>query len=109
MPAALFVVDVLKEKIAVREAQRLGIPVFAIVDTNSNPEDVDFVIPANDDASQSIKLIVGVMTDAIGEGLNERKMEKEKEEADATAAKKVKRKKQEDAVEVEDAKTATEE
>ena len=109
LPAALFVVDVLKEKIAVREAQRLGIPVFAIVDTNSNPDDVDFVIPANDDASQSIKLIVGIMTDAIGEGLNERKMEKEKEEADATAAKKVKRKKREDAVEVEDAKTATEE
>ena len=76
LPAALFVVDVLKEKIAVREAQRLGIPVFAIVDTNSNPGDVDFVIPANDDASQSIKLIVGVMTDAIREGLSERKMEK---------------------------------
>jgi small subunit ribosomal protein S2 len=109
LPAALFVVDVLKEKIAVREAQRLGIPVFAIVDTNSNPDDVDFVIPANDDASQSIKLIVGIMTDAIGEGLNERKMEKEKEEADETAAKKVKRKKREDAVEVEDANTATEE
>ena len=109
LPAALFVVDVLKEKIAVREAQRLGIPVFAIVDTNSNPDDVDFVIPANDDASQSIKLIVGIMTDAIGEGLNERKMEKEKEEADATAAKKVKRKKREDAVEVKDAETATEE
>lgn len=80
LPAALFVVDVLKEKIAVREAQKLGIPVFAIVDTNSNPEDVDFVIPANDDASQSIRLIVGAMCDAIGEGLNERKMEKEKED-----------------------------
>jgi small subunit ribosomal protein S2 len=88
LPAALFVVDVLKEKIAVREAQKLGIPVFAIVDTNSNPEDVDFVIPANDDASQSIKLIVGAMTDAIGEGLGERKMEKEKEDADAAASKK---------------------
>uniref|UniRef100_UPI0032170541 30S ribosomal protein S2 n=1 Tax=uncultured Draconibacterium sp. TaxID=1573823 RepID=UPI0032170541 len=88
LPAALFVVDVLKEKIAVREAKKLGIPVFAIVDTNSNPEDVDFVIPANDDASQSIRLIVGAMTDAISEGLNERKFEKDKEDADAKASKK---------------------
>ncbi len=109
LPAALFIVDVMKERIAVREAQRLGIPVFAMVDTNSNPEDVDFVIPANDDASQSIKLIVGVMTDAIREGLNERKMEKEKEEADVVAAKKVKKKAQEDAVEAKKAETATEE
>ncbi len=77
LPAALFVVDVMKERIAVREAQRLGIPVFAMVDTNSNPDDVDFVIPANDDASQSIKLIVGFMTDAIREGLSERKLEKD--------------------------------
>ncbi len=88
LPAALFVVDVLKEKIAVREAQKLGIPVFAIVDTNSNPEDVDFVIPANDDASQSIRLIVGAMCDAIQEGLSERKVEKEKEDADETPGKK---------------------
>ncbi len=87
LPAALFVVDVLKEKIAVREAQKLGIPVFAIVDTNSNPDDVDFVIPANDDASQSIGLIVGTMCDAIAEGLNERKFEKDKEEADEKAVK----------------------
>lgn len=83
LPAALFVVDVLKEKISVREAQRLGIPVFAIVDTNSNPEDVDFVIPANDDASQSIRLIVGAMCDAIREGLSERKVEREKEGTDS--------------------------
>lgn len=76
LPAALFIVDVMKEKIAVREAQRLGIPVFAIVDTNSNPEGIDFVIPANDDASQSIKLIVGAMVEAVREGLNERKAEK---------------------------------
>jgi small subunit ribosomal protein S2 len=82
LPAALFVVDVMKEKIAVREAQRLGIPVFAMVDTNSNPDDVDFVIPANDDASQSIKLIVGIMTEAIREGLSERKVEKDVVEAD---------------------------
>jgi small subunit ribosomal protein S2 len=79
LPAALFIVDVLKEKIAVREAQRLGIPVFAMVDTNSQPEGIDFVIPANDDASQSINLIVKVMTDAIREGLSERKVEREKD------------------------------
>jgi len=88
LPAALFVVDVLKEKIAVREAQKLGIPVFAIVDTNSNPEDVDFVIPANDDASQSIRIIVGEMVEAIREGLGERKVEKDKEEAEAGDSKK---------------------
>jgi ribosomal protein S2, bacterial type len=79
LPAALFVVDVMKEKIAVREALRLGIPVFAMVDTNSDPDGVDFLIPANDDASQSIRLIVRVMCDAIVEGLSERKVEREKE------------------------------
>jgi small subunit ribosomal protein S2 len=93
LPAALFIVDVMKERIAVREAQRLGIPVFAMVDTNSNPDDVDFVIPANDDASQSIKLIVGVMCDAIREGLSERKIEKDKEEPEGEVpTKKSKRK-----------------
>ncbi|MBT3383029.1 MAG: 30S ribosomal protein S2 [Prolixibacteraceae bacterium] len=96
LPAALFVIDVLKEKIAVREAQKLGIPVFAMVDTNSNPDDVDFVIPANDDASQSINLVVGIMTEAIREGLNERRNEKEKEEADVVATKKAKRKAKEE-------------
>jgi small subunit ribosomal protein S2 len=80
LPAALFIVDVMKEKIAVREAQRLGIPVFAIVDTNSNPNGIDFVIPANDDASQSIKLIIGAMVDAVAEGLNERKAERKDED-----------------------------
>lgn len=85
LPAALFVVDVLKEKIAVREAQRLDIPIFAIVDTNSNPDGIDFVIPANDDASQSIKLIVGAMVDAIREGLNERKNEQNKEDVEVPA------------------------
>lgn len=80
LPAALFIVDVMKEKIAVREAHRLGIPVFAIVDTNSNPEGIDFVIPANDDASQSIKLIVGSMVEAVREGLNERKAERKDDE-----------------------------
>lgn len=82
LPAALFVVDVMKEKIAVREAQRLGIPVFAMVDTNSDPSGLDFIIPANDDASESIKLILGEMCDAIAEGLGERKNEREKEGAD---------------------------
>ncbi len=80
LPAALFIVDVMKEKIAVREAHRLGIPVFAIVDTNSNPNGIDFVIPANDDASQSIKLIVGAMVEAVAEGLNERKAERKDDE-----------------------------
>jgi small subunit ribosomal protein S2 len=77
LPAALFVVDILKEKIAVHEAQRLGIPVFAMVDTNSDPKNADFPIPANDDASKSIQLIVSTMCQAIKEGLDERAVEKE--------------------------------
>jgi len=81
LPAALFVVDVQKEYIAVREARRLGIPVFAMVDTCCDPSLIDFVIPANDDASKSIALIVDVMSSAIQEGLEERKAEKEKEPA----------------------------
>ncbi len=76
LPSALFVVDVLKEHIAVAEANRLGIPVFAMVDTNSDPSNIDYVIPANDDASKSIELIVGAITDAMKEGLEERKAEK---------------------------------
>jgi small subunit ribosomal protein S2 len=80
LPAALFIVDVMKEKIAVREAQRLGIPVFGIVDTNSNPNGIDFVIPANDDASQSIQLITSVMVEAIREGLMERKLDRDKDD-----------------------------
>lgn len=79
LPSALFVVDVCKEHIAVREAKRLGIPVFAMVDTNSDPSDIEFPIPANDDASKSISLIVGILCQAIDEGLNERKLEKDKE------------------------------
>ena len=94
LPAALFVVDVMKEYIAVREANRLGIPVFAMVDTNSDPTNIDFPIPANDDASKSIALIVDYLAGAIEEGLEERKMEKEKgaaekqkkEEREAAAA-----------------------
>jgi small subunit ribosomal protein S2 len=81
LPSALFIVDVLKEHIAVREAKRLGIPVFAMVDTNSDPTDIEFPIPANDDASKSISLIVDVLCKAIEEGLNERKLEKDKEPA----------------------------
>jgi small subunit ribosomal protein S2 len=81
LPSALFVVDVCKEHIAVREAKRLGIPVFAMVDTNSDPSDIEFPIPANDDASKSISLIVGILCQAIEEGLNERKLEKDKEPA----------------------------
>ncbi|NMA73624.1 MAG: 30S ribosomal protein S2 [Bacteroidales bacterium] len=76
LPAALFVVDVMKENIAVREANRLGIPIFAMVDTNSDPSNVDFVIPANDDATKSIELIIGVCCAAIQEGLTERQAEK---------------------------------
>ncbi|NSW93805.1 MAG: 30S ribosomal protein S2 [Bacteroidales bacterium] len=79
LPSALFVVDVCKENIAVKEAKRLGIPVFAMVDTNSNPNEIDFPIPANDDASKSIALIVDILCKAIEEGLNERKIEKDKE------------------------------
>ena len=81
LPSALFVVDVMKENIAVHEANRLGIPVFAIVDTNSNPDNVDFVIPANDDATKSIEVILGACCDAIAEGLEERKVEKSDMEA----------------------------
>lgn len=76
LPAALFVVDVLKEQIAVREANRLGIPVFAMVDTNSDPSNIDFVIPANDDASKSIEVILDALCGAMAEGIEERKIEK---------------------------------
>jgi small subunit ribosomal protein S2 len=87
LPAALFVVDVMKEYIAVKEANRLGIPVFAMVDTNSSPEGVEFIIPANDDASNSVTIILDKVTGAIQEGLSERKHEKEKEVADKKTAK----------------------
>ena len=86
LPSAVFVVDVIKEKIAVAEANRLGIPVFAIVDTNSNPNNIDFVIPANDDATKAIDLILTAVCDAIKVGLEERKVEKADEEASAEQA-----------------------
>ena len=82
IPAALFIVDINKEKIAVAEARKLNIPVFAMVDTNTDPTLVDFAIPANDDASKSIALIVGTIVNAIAEGLNERRMAREKQDAE---------------------------
>lgn len=87
LPAALFVVDVVREHIAIKEATRLGIPVFAIVDTNADPNLVDFAIPGNDDAAKSVEVILSKVCEAIQEGLDERKNEKDKE---AEAAKKVK-------------------
>ena len=81
LPSALFVVDVLKEQIAVREANRLGIPVFGIVDTNSDPNNIDFVIPANDDAKDSVEVILNACCAAIAEGIEERKVEKADEKA----------------------------
>ena len=86
LPSALFVVDVMKEHIAVKEANRLGIPVFCIVDTNSDPRNVDYVIPANDDAKDSIEVILSACCDAIAEGLEERKAEKADEKAAAEQA-----------------------
>ena len=96
LPSALFVVDVMKEHIAVAEAKRLGIPVFAMVDTNSNPADVDYVIPANDDASKSIEIVLDAVCSAMAEGLEERKVEKldapeEKEAEEAPVANKRRR------------------
>ncbi len=87
LPAAMFIVDICKEHIAVHEARRLNIPIFAMVDTNSDPNLVDFPIPANDDASKSISLILEVICKAMQEGLDERKMEREKE-GDAPRGKK---------------------
>ncbi len=88
LPAALFLVDVKKEHIAVSEALKLNIPTFAMVDTNSDPSNIDFPIPANDDATKSISLICGIVTKAIEEGLEERKRDKEDEaEKEAAAAK----------------------
>ena len=85
LPAALFVVDIKAENIAVKEAQKLNIPVFAMVDTNSDPRQVEYVIPANDDASKSIDKVLSLVTGAIIEGNSERKSEKE--EAAKTEAK----------------------
>ncbi len=94
LPGALFIVDTMREHIAVKEAQKLNIPIFAMVDTNSDPRDVDYVIPSNDDASKSIDIIMSDVTNAIAEGLAERKSEKQsdnegKEQAEPKAKKKV--------------------
>ena len=86
LPSALFVIDVMKEHIAVKEANRLGIPVFGIVDTNSDPKNIDYVIPANDDAKDSVEVILGACCVAIAEGLEERKAEKADEKAAAEQA-----------------------
>jgi small subunit ribosomal protein S2 len=93
LPSAVFVVDVTKEHIAVKEAKRLGIPVYGIVDTNSNPNEVDFVIPANDDATKSVEVIMSALCAAIKEGLDERKVEKEENETAEAPEQKKERKK----------------
>ena len=85
LPGALFVIDIKREHIAIKEAQKLNIPIFAMVDTNSDPRQVDYVIPANDDASKSIEKILTNVTDAIAEGLAVRKAEKETKDAEKTA------------------------
>lgn len=86
LPAALFIIDIVKEHIAVDEAIKLGIPTLAICDTNSDPSVIDFPIPANDDATKSIELIMNVMVKAIEEGMSERKMDKESEREKEVAA-----------------------
>jgi small subunit ribosomal protein S2 len=84
LPAALFIIDIKREHIAVAEAKRLGIPTFGIVDTNSNPNEVDYPIPANDDAADSVSLILDIVTSAIAEGLKERKADKTEETSKET-------------------------
>ena len=88
LPGALFVVDIKREHIAIKEAQKLKIPIFAMVDTNSDPREVNYVIPANDDATKSIDKILTLVVDAIGEGLKERKNEKEAQEQEKKAKEK---------------------
>lgn len=99
LPGALFVVDIKREHIAIKEAQKLKIPIFAMVDTNSDPREVDFVIPSNDDATKSIDKIMSLVVDAVAEGLQERKNEKEaqdKEQAEPEATAEVKAEKTEE-------------
>ena len=117
LPSALFVIDVLKEQIAVKEANRLGIPVFAIVDTNSDPKNIDFVIPANDDAKDSVEAILNACCAAIAEGVEERKVEKadekasdaqEEAEAEEKAAKRPARKARKDEAPAEEEAPAAE-
>ena len=87
LPGAIFIVDIKRENIAIKEAQKLNIPIFAMVDTNSDPRKVDFVIPSNDDASKSIDKVIGLIANAISEGLSERKIEKEAEMKEAEVKK----------------------
>ncbi|CAM3534114.1 30S ribosomal protein S2 [Zobellia roscoffensis] len=94
LPGALFIVDTMREHIAVKEAQKLNIPIFAMVDTNSDPRDVDYLIPSNDDASKSIDIIMTQVTDAIAEGLAERKSEKQSDKEGADTSKKEQPKKE---------------
>jgi len=101
LPAAIFIVDIKKEHIALSEAKNLGIPVFAMVDTNSNPSGVDFVIPSNDDATKSIDLVLTAMCDAVKEGLGERRASKEKADAAAQKEKAAQQAKEEEAIAVE--------
>ena len=88
LPGALFVVDIKREHIAIKEAQKLNIPIFAMVDTNSDPRQVDYVIPANDDASKSINKVLSIITSAVADGLTERKSEKEPKAEKKQASKK---------------------
>ncbi len=90
LPGAIFIVDTMREHIAVKEAQKLNIPIFAMVDTNSDPREVEYVIPSNDDASKSIEKVLTLVTSAIAEGLSERKAGKEKEAEKATEEKEAK-------------------
>ena len=83
LPGAIFVVDIKREHIAIKEAQKLNIPIFAMVDTNSDPRQVDFVIPSNDDASKSINKVLTIVASAIEDGLNERKAERTEKEGKA--------------------------
>ena len=99
LPGAIFVVDVVRENIAIKEAKKLNIPIFAMVDTNSDPRDIQYVIPSNDDASKSISKILEYIADSIKEGLQERKAEKEAEEAKEKEAEEAKEEKTEEAKE----------
>jgi small subunit ribosomal protein S2 len=87
LPGALFIVDTMREHIAVKEALKLNIPIFAMVDTNSDPKQIDYVIPSNDDASKSIEAILSHVTGAVAEGLSERKSEKTAEKEGASEVK----------------------
>jgi small subunit ribosomal protein S2 len=103
LPGALFIIDVLKEHIAVREANRLGIPVFGLVDTNSDPSNIDFVIPANDDATKSVELILGTLCKAIQEGIIESKIERTNKEEGETEAPPMRRERKSRAKKTEEA------